>query len=422
MTKYLYAEPHITPNNVVALAHAVEAGDRKWSDLCLHPHSYPGRWLTVLDLSHIGLGGYYGADAISMSRALSALLELSPSVTHLRLPPHGVRLDDLRVAPCMRRLKALEGVHLGPGAGSEEDAIKVLRAAKALEILGLVWVGSVPTTPPNELDLDALSLDNPPPPRRDLELPRLHTLYLVGGRAGPLLAALTRADLPSLVRLVTSPYETSLSAFDDDPERGGPRALQVAHGPKILSLTYVSANDWPRSDLLPPPDTLALHPALVHLHLSLPHSLLNDSPHLATALANPHHPLEAITVPRWPRVVAGAEMSPHPATPSPTESGGPPAPNGNHFLAALCARKSRIKTVSVEGFTWVAPALGRFAAESGDSGMMRQWATWLGRAGVELRDSEGNTAPVIERGREQRGGPWGGRRSVDGGRRPSFGW
>jgi hypothetical protein len=430
---YLYAEPNLTGENVAGIAHAVVVGDRKWSDINLHPHSTPGRWITVLDLSNVGSGAsYLGADAVTVARACAALLDLTPCVTHLRLPAHGVKLCDLRLAPCVRKLRAVEGIHLAT-TEDEEDAVKLVRAAKVLELLGLVWIGSLPSL---DLDEDFGSDDHDTgtaPPLKQLILNSLHTLTLVAGRPGPLLAALTRAELPALTRLVTSPYEASISAFEDDPDRGGTRALQAAHGHSIRSLTYVSTPDWPRRDLLPPMDTLALHPNLVHLHLGLPHALLNEHPELALALASPHHPLAAITLPRWPKVVAGADTSPgraHVLTPAPTPPAVPPSPSGNVFLSTLCG-SSGVKVVTVDGFTWVTPALGRWAAESGDSGMMRQWACWLSRCDVELRDQEGHTAPVIERGRGSFSAGMGfgaavgmmGRRSVDGGRR-SFdsGW
>jgi len=403
-------------------------GDRKWSDINLHPHSTPGRWITTLDLSNVGSGtSYLGADSVTVARSCAVLLDLAPCITHLRLPSHGVKLTDLRLAPCIRKLRAIEGIHLATRE-DEEEAIKLLRSAKNLELVGLVWVGSVPT----EMDMEMEFGDEfEAPPTRQIILPRLHTLTLVAGRPGPLLAALTRAELPTLSRLVTSPYESSLSAFDDDPERGGPRALQVAHGEAIKSLTYVSTPDWPRRDLLPPADTLAIHPNLLHLHLGLPHALLNEHPELGTALGSRSHTLAVLTLPRWPKVVAGADTSPGPVpTQFPPSANGPPPPGNNAFLTTLCAANPSIKVVAVDGFTWVAPALGRWAAESGDSGMMRQWSIWLQKHGIELRDQEGNVAPIIERGRGSFSSGFTGfgvgmtpRRSVDGGRR-SFdsGW
>lgn len=399
-------------------------GDRKWSDINLHPHSTPGRWITVLDLSSLDSGqSYFGANRITVAKACAALLDLSPCVTHLRLPAYSVKLSELCHLPCVRKLRAIEGIHLATRE-NEEEVIKFLRIAKNLELVGLVWVGS--TTVEMGMNEDQMAIQT-----RQLVLPRLHTLTLAAGRPGPLLAALTRAHLPAFTRLVTSLYEESLELVEDDPDRGGVRALQYAHGPSILSLTYVFTPDWPRRELLPPRDTLALHPNLIHLHLGLQHSLLNEHPELGTALGSVHHPLAVVTLPRWPKVVAGADMSPSfpPTPPGGTPPSGPPAPSGNAFLEALC-QSTKVKTIAADGFTWVPPALGPWAAQSGDSGMMRQWAAWLSRKGIELRDQEGHTAPVITRGRGSFGGGMGlgmvgmmGRRSVDGGRR-SFdsGW
>lgn len=413
MLKYLYAEPHIHGDNVAGLAQALVLGDRKWSDINIHPHSVPGRWITVLDLSGLGPGGsYLGADPVTVRRACSALLELAPRVTHLRLPVTGVSLDDLRVAPCIRKLKALEGVHLG-NEESEVEAVRLLRAAKELEVLGLVWIGGA-LPPDDEEVLDDLELDDDPdapPPPPPLNLAHLHTLTLVGGPPGTLLSTLTRSELPRLSRLVMSPYESRLSAWDDDPVRGGRRALQVEHGGKIVSLTYVATMDWPRNDLMPPADTLSLHPQLRHLNLALPHALLAENPQFALALARADHPLMHVTLPRWPRVPQSS-VSPGPGSApaqlQPNASAASlrslPSPGGNAFLSTLMSRPSRIRTIAIDGFTWVPPALGRWAAESGDSGMLRTWATWLVRFGVDLKDMDGGAAPIVDRGRAGGGG------------------
>ncbi|GMK55794.1 hypothetical protein CspeluHIS016_0208500 [Cutaneotrichosporon spelunceum] len=412
VTKHLYSEPVVTADNIAALAHAVVQGDRKWSDINIHPDSYPGRWLTVLDLSNLGGGLYLGADPLTISGALGALLDLTPALTHLRLPPAGcgVRLSELRHAACIRRIRAIEGIHL-TGRKAEEDVIRLLRATRSLELLGLVWVASA-LEPDGELEED----DLPAPPA----LPALHTLTLVAGQPGPLLATLTRAELPCLTRLVMSPYELGLEVWEDDALRGGPRALQLAHGHKIRSLTYVGTPGWPHRDNLPPNDTLTLHPVLAHLHLALHHAVLHDAPDLARTFADPYHPLSAVTLPRWPRA-ARIDAS---TSPAPHQEGVQGEwPPGNPFLAALLSKRSRIRTVRIDGFNWVSPSLGRFAAESGDSGMMRRWSVAMGRTGVELRDMDGALPPVIDRGRQRSVEGMGIsaiRRSIDQGRRPSF--
>ncbi|BEJ15981.1 hypothetical protein CspHIS471_0505860 [Cutaneotrichosporon sp. HIS471] len=417
VTKYLYAEPVVTADNITAFAHAVVQGDRKWSDINIHPDSYPGRWLTVLDLSNLGGGLYLGADPLTINGALGALLDLTPALTHLRLPPAGcgVRLADLRHAACIRRVRAIEGVHL-TGRKAEEDVIRLLRATRSLELLGLVWVDSA-LDPDDELAEE----DLPAPP----SLSALHTLTLVAGEPGPLLATLTRAELPRLTRLVMSPYDHGLVVWEDDTLRGGPRALQLAHGHKIRSLTYVATPGWPHRDTLPPSDTLTLHPLLAHLHLALPHAVLHDALDLASTLADRYHPLSAITLPRWPRVARPDASTSPAAHQGGAHQGGAQYewPPGNPFLAALLSKRSRIRTVRIDGFNWISPSLGRFAAESGDNGMMRRWSVAMARTGVELRDMDGAVPPVIERGRQRsvEGMAISAiRRSIDQGRRPSF--
>lgn len=392
VTRYLYAEPQLTGENVALLAHAVVTGDRKWSDINLHPHSVPGRWITTLDLSRLDPGALYlGADATVVTQALEALLELTPSVVHLRLPPSGVSLTDLRHSPCMRTVRALEGVHLRTAA-DEEAAIRLLRATKSLEVLGLVWVGSRSEEEEDGLDLDEDAED---PKKPALWLPNLHSLTFKNGTSGPLLCALTRASLPRLTRLVTSPYPPSLLVHGDDARRGGVRAFQTWHGDRIRSLTYVAVPDFPRRDLLPAPDTLALHPNLEHMHLAMPHRLLHDNASLAPALFSRR--LSVLSVPRWPRVTqTDASTSPHHQEPQDGR------PQGNQFLYELAAAGGkRVDKVVVDGFTWVPPSLGRWAADSGDCAMMRRWAAWLAHRGIDLLDQDGAGIPAYERGRAE---------------------
>lgn len=391
VTRYLYAEPQLTGENVALLAHAVVTGDRKWSDINLHPHSVPGRWITTLDLSRLDPGALYlGADATVVTQALEALLELTPCVVHLRLPPSGVSLTDLRHSPCMRTVRALEGVHLRNEA-DEEAAIRLLRATKSLEVLGLVWVGNR-AEEDEQLDLDEEEDDEVKP---QLSLPNLHTLTFKNGNPGQLLCALTLANLPRLTRLVTSPYAPSLLVHGDDAKRGGVRAFQAWHGDTIRSLTYVAVPDFPRRDLLPLPDTLSLHPNLEHLHLAMPHRLLHDSASLAPALFSRR--LSVLSVPRWPRVTqTDASTSPHHTEPQDGR------PQGNNFLFSLAeSGPKKVDKVVVDGFTWVPPSLGRWAADSGDCAMMRRWAAWLSSRGIELLDQDGAGIPAYERGRAE---------------------
>lgn len=369
------------------------SGDRKWSDINLHPHSVPGRWITTLDLSRLDPGALYlGAGAATVTSALSALLELTPSVVHLRLPPSGVSLQDLRHSSCMRNLRALEGVHLC-SAEDEVDAVRLLRATRRLEFLGLVWVGVRPEAEEEEES-------GPEKTKLQLNLSSLHSVTFVNPMAGPLLAALTVADLPNLTRWVTSPYSSHLIVHTDDPRRGGPRAFQAYHGHKIRSLTFVAVPDYPRRDLLPAADSLTMHPHLEHVHLALPHRLLHDHRSFASAFFNRRVPV--LTIPRWPRVVQNeASVSPHIAH-EPQDG----RPQGNAFLYELAqgggAKGRRVDKVVVDGYTWVPPSLGRWAAESGDCAMMRTWAHWLAGRGIELLDQDGAGIPAYERGRAAR--------------------
>lgn len=396
VTRYLYAEPQLTSDNLAHLAHAVLTGDRKWSDINLHPHSIPGRWITTLDLSRLDTGArYFDFTATILARATEILLDLSPSVVHLRLPPSGVSLTELRHIPCIRTVRALEGVHVRTAA-DEEAVIRLLRATKSLEVLELVWVetrseGRQEALDAEEADDDDDRVKAGPP----LSLPNLHTLTFKNGTSGQLMRALTLASLPRLTRLVTSPYESDLLVHGDDALRGGVRAFQVWHGDKIRSLTYVAVPDFPRRDMLPAADTLSLHPNLEHMHLAIPHRLLHDRASLAPALFSRR--LSVLTVPRWPRVTqTDASTSPHHQEPQDGR------PQGNQFLYELAmAGPKRVDKIVVDGFTWVPPSLGRWAADSGDCAMMRRWAAWLSHRGIELLDQDGAGIPAYERGRAE---------------------
>jgi len=64
--------------------------------------------------------------------------------------------------------------------------------------------------------------------------------------------------------------------------------------------------------------------------------------------------------------------------------------------------------VTIDGFKWVRPDLGRRALEAGNSGTMRNWAVEMESRGIEMRDMEGNVLPkdrvVVDLTRGRRGG------------------
>ncbi|WVN90247.1 uncharacterized protein L203_105483 [Cryptococcus depauperatus CBS 7841] len=369
--KYLYVSPVVT-DNLARLAKAILRGDAKWSDIHSRTFSAPGRYLTTLDLSRIP-GSVHPT---AVRQATGAILPLLPNVVHLKLggmaSARVVPLDEIGWSPFAKGLQCLEGVWVDEGIHGGRRLVTLLKRLSSLQVLGVVG-------PP--VDVVAEAGDE------GLEMPTLHTLKVEGLSNGYLLDTLTKASLPNLTRLLLTP--APLSPFDQTGE------LQRALGPQIVSLTYLSPRGWPRGHFILPPETLRIHPSLLHLSVCE-----GDYEAIDVLLRSPvgdSHPLSALTVPRWSptsRPSTPAASVSHPGQP-PTPPLSPPSCQPPLLQTLLSKPPPRLKTLTIDGFKWVKPELGPAAMGTGQSGEMRVWAGLLSRRGIVLRDMEGEMAPRV---------------------------
>ena len=433
--RYLYSEPAIHSSNLLSLTSAIVNGDKKWSDLNIHPHSIPGRYISTLDLSHLD-DGYHSLHITTIDSALQALLPLLPNVTHLVLPARSpLRPDHIALAPFAKRLRCLQGLSVysfptsrGSGGGGRlewggqtsrgrgDPFVWLLRQLANLEVLSIHGPGNTTHDLLSTLELD----EEVPEPEVDLD--RLHTLTLDGVKSGPLLRSLTHSDLPSLGRLLLTSYH---GLTGDETY-----AFQAAHGAKLLSLTYMHSHEWPTTEATPPAETLELHPELLHLSFAFPHAFLQSNLDLATGLTGEvyrDHPLRAITIPKWNENGTNLSPAPSPAITPLSQTVWASNVNGtqsiplpintsrtpNRFLSTIVrSPPGNLGTVTIDGFRWVRPDLGRTALEAGNSGTMRNWAVELRTRGLEMKDMDGRVLPrdLEVRGTGMGGEVWRGRR------------
>jgi hypothetical protein len=403
--KYLYAEPAIRASNLLTLTAAVVNGDKKWSDINIHPHSLPGRYITTLDLSHLD-DGYPSLHITTIHSALKALLPLLPNVRHLVLPARSpLRCEDIGTAPFAKHLRCLQGLSVysfstpAIRTGGKDPYVWLLGQLPNLEVLSIHGPG-------NTTDIEAFVHDEENP-LSGIELERLHTLTLDGVKSGPILRALTESELPSIRRLILTSYHNLIG---DETY-----AFQTTHGPKILSLTYMHPHEWPTTEAIPPIETLELHPNLIHLSFVFPHTSLQSNLEIAQGLTGAQyasHPLRAITLPKWNENTRNQSPSPVPSPAMTPHSQGHGDGHGNTTLSGLLSLPintsrtpnrflstilknppQQLKVITIDGFRWVRPDLGRRALEAGNSGTMRNWAVEMETRGIEMRDMDGKVLP-----------------------------
>ena len=329
-------------DNLQAFAKALMAGERKWSDIHLHPNSTPGRYVTNLDLQFI---------TDQCSELGKQILNLVPNVRHLGLAGgEPLPLTCLQNAPCLGRLRSLtrfwdydvhkEGVSVND----------VLRQMPNLEFLHISGWGY-----PQGEGVESIKLD------------KLHTL-IVSGACGPLLESLAISDLPSLNSLSLD----SLVYTND---------FQLAHGHKLRTLLYFNRENPPILDHI-----LHIQPNLVHLG----HYIRYDFAPLVSILANAREdcPLETIGVVRW---ATGSDI---------WEDDTMPQARINALRAFKQLIESgtlkHLRALRVEEFHWLNPDLGSRALDTGVSGGMRAWSEKLKKIGIQLLDSDDKPAPIQE--------------------------
>ena len=344
----------------------MKQGDKKWSDINLHPHSVPGRYVTSLDLTHLR-DGYDTPHPTALLVVLREIFPLVPNLQYLKLSSGTyIPIEEIRRAPFARRLRSLEGVQVGYDINlrSEVDpVVRLLRGLPALEVLSLIGPGDIDAPAPHELDEAR---------QEPLRLDKLHTITLSGVKSGLALHTLLSSDLPALNSLVVTSYANCIGDLT--------YPFQSAHGDKLSSVTYVHPRGWPGLRALPPSDTLELHPNLERLAYLLP----KDLSHLESLFERvpERHPLRSMIIPKW--------------TSNPAERWDPGQAGQQHvgtgatqmMTTILSSRPPHLAEIIIDGFRWVRADIGMRALQTGDSGEMRGWAAKYQAAGVALLDMD----------------------------------
>ncbi|KAK1927047.1 hypothetical protein DB88DRAFT_433704 [Papiliotrema laurentii] len=366
--EYLYAEPHLTPNNLFLFAHALTSGDKKWSDINLHPVSTPGRYVTSLDLTHLR-DGYETPHPTALQRVIRDIFPLIPNLRHLRLPTGPfLPLEEIRRAPFARKLKVLEGlsVQYDNSGQTPDPVVRLLKGLPSLELVTLFGPGNIES--PSWFELEETA--------QDVRLDKLHTLVLTGVKSGPVLHTLITSDLPALRNLILTSYA------------GCPGDLtlpfQAAHGYKVINATYLQPKEWPGFPALPPLESLDLLPHIERLSFLLP----KDLRHLSDML-KVDHPLKELRIPKWTSSPS-ERWEADPNNPAPVGTGATSLMTG-----LIEAPPKHLERVVIDGFRWVRADLGMRALQTGDSGEMRRWADKLKGVGIDLVDMDGTKSPVF---------------------------
>jgi hypothetical protein len=382
-------------SNLIDFADRLIRGDKTWSDINLHPISIPSRYVITLDLSGVSRSKWMFGDSHStiLSEAILRIIPLVPNLKHLVMPDGseslGLSTDKLKsmMGASVKGLKSLDGLqvtyttdHLVNEAdtvrnGTREDSVvRLLRGMRSLELLSVEGPGDCDCPSLDRLDTVA---------QTPLDLPNLHTLFLTGVKSGILLHTLINSELPSLRRVMITPYDGCLDDLTS-------QFLQV-HGDKLLSLTYPSSRDWPSYDRprpLPPLETLEWCGKLKHISflrlkdLDRLRQILEHTPDAGLRVAS-GHPLRSITVPKWTRDMTDQSTS-----------------LGESLKALMDSLAqnppSNLSWVKVDQFRWVRQDLGVRALQTGDSREMRRWADKLKLGNIDLRDVEGNSQPSLD--------------------------
>ena len=388
--QYLYAEPHLTSSNLASFTRCLLSGDKKWSDINLHPHSTPGRYVTTLDLSYLhDARVQLQTTKLHLVTACRQIFPLVPSLQHLKLPTICYLLgheDYLAFAPFARTLKSLQGYRVKDwreGVPDPDPAITALRRLPNIEVLELVGDSDPVLEGPYTDHVDATVPTT-------IKLDKLHTLMISGMNTSPVFKTLVESNLPSLRRLLIASYDLRhvLTA-----------RFHVKHGSKIISLTHLDSADSVSQYDEPNDPTLPFYPNLTHfayLHTGL-ESLVPDLRSITSPESTHYaHSLRCLTVPRWNSSQNSRGEWDN------EEDGWEPIPAREEIQPLMALLLStpppNLDTLKVDGFRWVRADLGPLALLTGDSGEMRSWAEKLKGKGIEMLDMDGRPAPNVAAG------------------------
>jgi len=343
----------------------LRSADQMWDSIRRIPHSTPGRWVQVLDLSELlttpGSSAYYVVDAL-----LTQLFPLMPSLTRLILSP-GFPLSRRALTSLAYRddghnLRALCGIGYDPTfhhrvAIDEDPFVQLLRVSVNLERLEVIGIGL-------NTDLES-HFDAELPVVAPLCLPHLRSLTLLSMPSCSLMHALLHSPLPCLQTLMLTPY-------DDIPFPVSLSSLFLqTHGQHLRTLFLVTPNSWP-TRFHPSPTTL-LHTSPNLKHLSL------------------EYPLPSLTVPVKASLTSPASSSPALSL----EILSIPRPSGDFWvtLEGLFPSLPSLKIVQTRGVRWLRHGMNSHAQEAGIQGEMKAWERRLARRGIQLLDDNWTGSP-----------------------------
>jgi hypothetical protein len=251
-------------------------------------------------------------------------------------------------------LRILEGIsytssHQSTSLTEEEPLVRLLRCCPNLQELEIVGEN----LDPMELDFSSV-MAGLPVFFTPLNLQHLRTITLLSMHSSPLLLSLLHSPLPSLRKLMITPYDdipypTSLvSQFID------------IHGQFLRSLLLFTPKSWP-TRLRPSPRTL-LHtsPNLRHLSLEHPVPALTAPSYISLSTS---HPLQILSIPR---------------------------PNSEiwKILERLLPALPSLRAVRARDVRWLRPGMTSRALEAGVQGEMREWRRRLARKGIKVLDAD----------------------------------
>lgn len=404
LEKVLYSSPYLpTVDRLCSFASSVLKGDSRWDSLKRIPYSTPGRYVQVLDLSHLdepqgqasrdaefasarsGLDSLAG-NGLRLNGCLNTLFPLLPHLEVLILPasipvaPSTLRA--LQSAPCRSRIKVIHGLVLtqaveptpvknGSATSDLDSMIGFLKAFPNLRDVSIKGYG--------DIDPGLSIIYHPQPP---LELHHLESMTLHGVKSGLFIGTLSQQgdSLPLLRHLDLTCYAHQSGDLTID-------FLRV-HGPKLHSLTLRAPTDWPPLRIPPPSETLSLCPRLQVLRFldsnTLPPTETFEDPGLPFT-ASQHFSLRHLSISKWSTAPAFRD-GPHP----------PSTGQFERLIEALIRNlPPNLEDVTVEGFTWLRKPLGKAGMSAGVNGVCRRLSGALAVRGVRMLDKDGTERPDV---------------------------
>lgn len=331
----------------------LHAADQKWDSIRRIPYSTPGRWVQILDLSELQ------SEALLLDSILTQLFPLIPFLTQLTLHPTFVLSRRATASLAYREssinIRVLEGISYVPTSCSPEEdlLVQLLRFCPNLEQLEVINEGLQPMDPELEPLFESQSRGMLLPPNfTPLHLPYLHTLNILSMPWSPLLLCLLHSPLPSLTKLIITPY-------DDVPYPISLASQFInTHGETLRSLLLFTPRTWPTTLRPSPPTLLQTSPNLRHLSLELPLPRL-----VVPSSSSTTYPLQILSIPR---------------------------PNTEFWkvLERLLPVMPSLRAIRARDLRWLRPGMTARALEAGVQGELREWRRRLAPRGIRVLDAD----------------------------------